>query len=89
MIETLNPSRRLLALSRHMKEDRRENDGNDLIATGVGVGAIGVAGAVLLGATCPLCVVATPALIGVGLYKKWKVKRAAAEVPLPHEPPVS
>lgn len=72
-----------------MKDDRPENDGNDLIATGVGVGAIGVAGAVLLGATCPLCVVATPALIGVGLYKKWRVKRATLEGSRPRDLPDS
>lgn len=53
-----------------------KDDGNDLLVTGLGVGAIGVAGAVLLGATCPICVVATPALLGAGLYKKWKAKRA-------------
>lgn len=58
-----------------------ENDGNEMIATGLGVGAIGVAGA-LLGAACPICVVATPALIGVGLYKKWKSKRPTRVEPL-------
>lgn len=58
--------------------DKPRSDGNDLILGGVGVGAIGVAGAVLLGATCPLCVVATPALIGAGLFQKWRARRVAA-----------
>jgi hypothetical protein len=49
--------------------------GNDMILSGVGVGAIGVAGAVFLGAACPICVVATPALIGVGLFQKWRARR--------------
>jgi hypothetical protein len=67
-------------------------DGTDLIVTGVSVGAIGVAGAVLLGATCPVCVVATPALIGAGLYKKWRAKQGAitpdsAASPDPREEP--
>jgi hypothetical protein len=31
-----------------------------MILSGLGIGAIGVAGAVILGATCPVCVVATP-----------------------------
>ena len=43
---------------------RKPDSGNELIVTGVGVGAIGVLGTLLLGATCPVCVVATPALIG-------------------------
>jgi hypothetical protein len=51
--------------------------GNDMILTGAGIGAIGVAGAVFLGATCPICVVATPALIGVGLFQKWRARRLA------------
>jgi hypothetical protein len=59
--------------------------GNDLILSGMGVGAIGVAGAVLLGATCPLCVVATPALIGAGLVKKWRVRRLQKDPAQPDE----
>lgn len=64
-----------------------KDDGNELLATGLGVGAIGVAGAVLLGATCPICVVATPALLGAGLYKKWKAKRARVLDERPSEEP--
>jgi hypothetical protein len=52
--------------------------GNDLILSGVGIGAIGVAGVVLLGAACPVCVVATPALIGVGLIQRWRARRITA-----------
>jgi len=69
----------------------RGTDGTDLIVTGVSVGAIGVVGAVLLGATCPVCVVATPALIGAGLYKKWRAKQGvtpdSAASPDPREEP--
>lgn len=61
-----------------------KSEGDEMIATGLGVGAIGVAGA-LLGAACPICVVATPALIGVGLYKRWKSKRATRVEPLTEE----
>lgn len=36
----------------------------------MGIGAFGAAGALLLGAVCPICVVAAPALIGAGVYKR-------------------
>jgi len=63
----------------HMK---KPDDGGELIATGLGVGAIGVAGTLLLGATCPVCVVATPALLGAGLYKKWRARQTRADAPM-------
>ena len=43
--------------------------GSDLLKVGLSVGALGVAGAAL-GAVCPACVVATPALLGFGLLQK-------------------
>ncbi len=43
--------------------------GSTFLAAGVSVGVIGVAGAAL-GAVCPLCVVATPALLGLGVVQK-------------------
>lgn len=61
------------------KDERPEKEGNELIFTGVSVGAIGLLGAAVLGAACPLCVVATPALIGTGLYKRWRGKQASKE----------
>lgn len=68
-----------------MSEPKRpKDDGTELIVSGLGVGAIGVAGAVLLGATCPVCVVATPALLGAGLYKKWRARRSG-KVDAEHE----
>lgn len=65
-------------------EDRREASerekkaANEFLAMGLSVGAVGAAGAVLLGATCPLCVVATPALLGVGLLRRARAARMAA-----------
>lgn len=53
--------------------------GRDLLTVGASVGAMGLAGAAL-GAVCPLCVVATPALLGFGLIQKlrgaWLNRRA-------------
>ena len=53
-------------------------EGTRLIASGIGLGALGAASAVVLGATCPLCVVGAPALVGFGFYKRWKAKGKAA-----------
>jgi hypothetical protein len=72
---------RPLALTGMSKESVKRPEGapgNDMISMGVGIGAIGVAGAVFLGAACPVCVVATPALIGVGLFQKWRARRLAS-----------
>jgi hypothetical protein len=45
------------------------------LAMGAGVGAVGTISAVLIGATCPICVVMAPALIGMGLVKGYAAKR--------------
>lgn len=50
---------------------RADAAGTDLLAIGLSVGALGVAGAAL-GAVCPACVVATPALLGFGLLQKFR-----------------
>ena len=45
------------------------SSGNQLLTLGLTVGVVGVAGAAL-GAVCPLCVVATPAFLGLGVIQK-------------------
>ncbi len=45
------------------------------IAIGAGVGAIGTVSALLIGATCPICVVMAPALIGTRLLKGYSAKK--------------
>jgi hypothetical protein len=47
----------------------------EYLGMGVGIGAVGLASAALLGATCPLCVVAAPAFIGLGVVKRWQARR--------------
>ena len=49
-------------------------EANTLITGGLGIGAFGAASAALLGAVCPVCVVAAPALVGVGLYKRYRCR---------------
>lgn len=48
---------------------RAAASGTDLLTIGASIGALGLAGAAL-GAVCPACVVATPALLGFGLVQK-------------------
>lgn len=49
-------------------DERR--DANGLIGTGLGIGAFGAATAAAFGAVCPVCVVATPLLVGAGVWKR-------------------
>jgi len=46
-------------------------------AMAAGVGVIGAIGLAVGGAMCPVCVVATPALLGAGFYKRWRAARRA------------
>lgn len=51
-------------------------EGNECIAMGLGLGGFGAGTLLAFGATCPLCVVAAPGLIGLGLYKRLTAKGA-------------
>ena len=55
--------------------DESRSSANNLLAAGASAGAIGTAGALITGAVCPLCIVATPVLLGVGLVKRMNIKR--------------
>jgi len=59
------------------EKDPGANDANSLIVGGLGIGAFGILSAAIGGAVCPVCVVAAPALLGVGAYKRWKGRRGA------------
>ena len=50
-------------------------DANVCLFLGAGVGALGAGGALAAGAVCPLCVVVSPALIGVGLFRRWQLRK--------------
>lgn len=45
-------------------------EANTCMALGAGLGAAGTGTALLVGATCPLCVVIAPALFGFGVWKR-------------------
>lgn len=61
---------------------------NEFLKAGVAVGAIGVAGA-LIGAVCPLCVVATPALLGLGTAGKLRAMVLGRRATQAAEPPAA
>ena len=57
------------------ERDDEAREGNRLMLSGVAVGLIGAASTVALGATFPLCVVGAPALVGWGVYKRYRASR--------------
>lgn len=50
---------------------------NELLVAGTALGAVGAVGALATGAACPICLVAAPLLVGIGLVKKLKKRRTA------------
>ena len=51
-------------------KDNRDKSANELLVAGTTMGLVGAAGTLLTGALCPLCLVGTPLLLGIGLFKK-------------------
>ncbi len=61
--------------NREQQIQQELRDAGSCLAMGAGVGTVGTASAFLLGATCPICVVMAPALIGMGLLKGYAARR--------------
>ena len=57
----------------------QRSEANSALGTGLGIGVFGLASAALVGAVCPLCVIAAPALIGYGVYKRVQCRKASAD----------
>ena len=55
--------------------DSMRREGNACLGLGAGVGAFGAGSAVFVGATCPLCYIVAPALIGMGVYGRMRARR--------------
>lgn len=78
-----------------MRDSRAAKEqGKQWLTAGLGIGAVGVLGAVA-GAVCPLCVVATPTLLGAGLVRTaWakhlekRAKETATAAPAPTVEPL-
>lgn len=58
------------AESQKREVEALKSEGNRLVVSGSAIGVASIASAVLLGATCPLCIVGVPALIGFGIYQR-------------------
>jgi hypothetical protein len=54
----------------------QKQEANQLLVGGAAIGAMGIAGTALLGATCPVCWIAAPTLLGAGAIKHWRCRRA-------------
>jgi len=59
--------------------EQLRSDSNSYLGAGVGLGVFGLASGALLGAVCPLCIVATPALLGAGVYKRFCANRVVKQ----------
>lgn len=59
--------------------DVLRKEGNQLLGLGLGVGAWGAASGMLLGAVCPVCLVVAPALVGLGLARRWQATRGPVD----------
>jgi hypothetical protein len=51
------------------------SEANGKVKWGLGIGAFAVASYAILGSVCPLCLIASPALIGAGLFGRAKARR--------------
>lgn len=54
--------------------DKMATEGNQCIAMGLGVGGLGTAAALTVGAVCPLCLIVAPGLLGVGILQRFKAR---------------
>ena len=55
-------------------EDDRKH-ANTLMLGGLGIGTVGMIAAAVGGAVCPVCVVAAPALLCAGAFRRWRTAK--------------
>ena len=55
------------------EDDRKQ--ANTLMLGGLGIGAVGMIAAAVGGAVCPVCVVAAPALLCAGAFRRWRTAK--------------
>jgi hypothetical protein len=55
-------------------QDEQVRGANNCMLLGAGVGVLGAGSALIAGAVCPLCVVVSPALIGLGFARRMQLK---------------
>lgn len=71
-----NPSLEPAAPASRAADGEAVRDARQLMAYGAAIGVIGLGGALISGAVCPVCVVAAPALLGAGIVKRLRARRA-------------
>jgi hypothetical protein len=59
-------------------QQQEKRDANHLMLSGVAIGVLGAVAAAVGGATCPVCVVAAPALLGIGAVRRWRANASNA-----------
>lgn len=60
------------------QDEQAKRDATALMLSGAGIGVFGAVAAAIGGAVCPVCVVAAPALLGIGAFRRWRTTRARA-----------
>ena len=58
-----------------LQDEAELKDADQCMMIGAGIGVAGAIAAVGVGAVCPVCYVAVPALIGAGAVKRMRVRR--------------
>ena len=56
-------------------EELRE-DAHKLLAGGAALGTFAAVSGALLGATCPMCIVVAPLMLGAGAVQRWRCAQA-------------
>lgn len=54
--------------------DEQRTEARRFVGMGLGIGAVGALSAAAFGAVCPVCVVAAPALVAMGVVKHVRAK---------------
>lgn len=57
------------------------SESNLYLSAGLGVGALGIGGAMISGAICPLCYVVPPLLVAAGAVQKYRARKLARLAP--------
>jgi hypothetical protein len=64
-----------LARDAHAEVATLKEDGNRLLVGGATLGTFAVVTSALFAATCPMCVVVAPAMLGAGAVQRWRASR--------------
>jgi len=62
-----------------MDKKKLKEDAHTLLVGGATLGAFSAITGALVGATCPMCLVVAPVMLGAGAYKRWQLARAERE----------